>query len=49
MLVHTRDANELVAIEACKFWCVLASDDIQICTQVLRPYLKRYYNLLYVH
>lgn len=48
MLVHTRDSNELVALEACEFWLVLASGDIQICTQVLRPYLKRYYNVVHI-
>ena len=48
MLVHTRDANELVALEACEFWFALAKSDIQICTQVLRPYLKRYYSVVNV-
>ena len=48
MLVHTQDANEVLALEACEFWRVLAFDKIQICTQVLKPYLKRYYNVVNV-
>ena len=44
MLVHTQDSNELVALEACELWHVLANGDIQICTQVLKPYFKRYYS-----
>ena len=48
MLVHTQDANELVALEACAFWCVLANGDIHICTHVLKPYLKRYYSVVNV-
>ena len=49
MLVHTRDANELVALKACAFWSVLASNNIQVNRQVLRPYLKRYYSVVNVH
>ena len=40
MLVHTRDTNENVAMEACEFWLTLA-EQTEICKESLGPFLPR--------
>lgn len=41
MLIHTRDTNENVAMEACEFWLTLA-EQTELCKQSLGPFLPRY-------